>query len=123
MYRSQDGFRMGSQDGFRMGEVGCRRTPFPTREHPIWDRSIIEATLTKSTPHYWRVEGFAADGVETIGVADESDKILARLPVRDSVYQLSHVPKGATRVLALDDEGEVVSRASALGFPEGQAQP
>jgi hypothetical protein len=105
------------QDGFRVGGFGCRRTPFPTREQPIWDESIIEATLTESTPHYWRVQGFAADGVETIGVADESDKFLARLPVRDNVYHLSHVPKGATRVLALNDEGEVVSRASALGSP------
>lgn len=96
--------------GVQPGVGGCTQT-FPTPAEPILDESPIEDCIGCSGPHYVRVEGFAADGVAEVGVAEESGRIGARIPVVDNVYHLAALPDGDfTRIFAFDAEGDVVAR-------------
>jgi hypothetical protein len=78
---------------------------------PIWDMSVVEATLKRSTPHWWRVEGLAADGVNRIGIVNAAGQIMAEAPVVNNIYHLAKLPPGDhSKLVALDRDGHIVAR-------------
>jgi hypothetical protein len=93
------------------GEVCPGGAPFPSMLRPILDFSVYEASpgTDRDDLTIFRIEGFAADGVTTVGVLNRARKVSLRLPVADNVYVLSHVPPGLTgSVVPLDGDGNPI---------------
>jgi hypothetical protein len=92
------------------GEV-CPREPFPSASRPTLDFSVYEGhTRSPDDLTLYRIEGFAADGVAAIGIANRAGRVALRVPVSGNVYVLSHVPPGLSgTVVALDAGGAVIS--------------
>jgi hypothetical protein len=80
---------------------------FPSPEHPILDSSVFGAQNGEPL-RLITVEGFAADGVATIGLENPAGIVVRRIPVIGNVYRLGAVPPGLTRVVAFDVTGKVL---------------
>jgi hypothetical protein len=80
---------------------------FPTPEHPVLDKSIVEASVDKPNPHIFRLQGFAADAVKEIAFRRANGELVARTPVRDNVYLRSTgLPDDTDTIVALDASGK-----------------
>jgi hypothetical protein len=80
---------------------------FPSPDRPILDSSVFGAEAGESL-HVITVEGFAADGVATIGLENAAGIVARRIPVIGNVYRLGTVPPGLVRVVAFDADGKVL---------------
>lgn len=72
--------------------LSCPRG-FPSAEVPLFDRSVVQADK-ESGVRMLRVEGFAADGVTSVGVVDAAGRLVAETPVDENVYAFAIVPLG-----------------------------
>ena len=99
-----------------LGIEACAFSPqFPSRGRPVLDFSLVEPQLSDDTTRVVRIEGIAADGVETVAWFDSSGRIVARTPVVDNVYSLMRPPAAAVAGYeALAASGAVVYRFSYL---------
>jgi hypothetical protein len=98
---------------YRFGALTC--TPeFPSRARPLLDLTIFHR---HGPPHGWpptsltigRSEGFAADGVASVGFRTPTDAIVGTTRVSGNTYSFSTIPKGPLAALvALDTSDEVV---------------
>jgi hypothetical protein len=86
--------------------VACSAA-FPSPERPILDRSVFGADTGESL-HVITLEGFAADGVATIGLENLAGVVARRIRVTGNVYRLGAVPPGLVRIVALDTNGKVL---------------
>jgi hypothetical protein len=98
----------------RIGGAMCpmTATAFPSSARPILDFSLFEATShVRGNLHVVDGQGFAADGVASVALLDESGRLIARSPATDNVYTLD-VPHGqvATTIAAYADDGTEVAR-------------
>lgn len=98
----------------RIGGAMCPQTPtaFPSAGRPILDFSLFEDTShVRGNMHVVTSQGFAADGVSSVALLDESGRVVARAPATDNVYALD-VPRGqiATTVAAYAADGTEVDR-------------
>ena len=92
--------------GDHLGNTSCPgpEAAFPTPSNPVLDLSIFESTThVPGDVHIVSAQGFAADGVRTIALLDEHDRVVARAPVTANVYAVD-VPAGrsASAVVAYD---------------------
>jgi hypothetical protein len=106
-------FLRGSVNEDDEAEVGsgiCGWEPTPFR--PVLDLSPVEA----GGPQGFRVlsiEGFAADGIDSIAVVDESEGRVAEIAVRDNVYKVTaYAPSRVSGLLFLDGAGNIVHNYS-----------
>jgi hypothetical protein len=102
------------------GQITCPISPaFPSPERPILDLAVYHGQFAPSgggaspggmTCCLWRLEGFAADGVASVGVETASGTVEAVTPVQDNVYiRTSKLPSEAVRaIVALDGNGDRV---------------
>jgi hypothetical protein len=88
-----------------LGSIVCS-PQFPSPAMPILDQSTFSGSPTQ--PSLERVEGFAADGVSTIGILTANGKIEAETPVQDNVYsRVDGLPdESVTGIVALDGNGD-----------------
>jgi hypothetical protein len=98
----------------RIGGTMCPHadSTFPSPSRPILDFSLFEATShVRGDTHLITGQGFAADGVASVALVDETGHVIARAPTSSNVYTLD-VPEGdvATAVAAYDDDGTEVAR-------------
>jgi hypothetical protein len=93
------------------GEVCPRGGPFPSASRPTLDFSVYEGrSADRDDMRLFRIEGFAADGVAAVGIANRAGQVGLRVPVSNNVYVLSPVPPGLTgAIVALDGGGSVMS--------------
>jgi hypothetical protein len=94
------------------GAEACSRgVSFPSASRPTLDFSVYEGvTPDRTDMRIFRIEGFAADGVAAVGIANRAGHVAQRVPVSNNVYVLSHVPPGLTgAIVALDAGGSVMS--------------
>lgn len=80
---------------------------FPSPQRPILDSSVFGADVGEAL-HLVAVEGFAADGVATIGLENAAGVMVSRIPVMGNVYRLRGIPASAVRVVALDASGKTL---------------
>ena len=80
-------------------------TAFPSPERPILDSSVFGADAGEPL-HVVAVEGFAADGIATIGLENAAGVMVSRIPVMGNVYRLRGIPANAVRVVAFDATGK-----------------
>jgi hypothetical protein len=111
-------YRVGRRSGDDCYGVGARSSrgdhfslvcsaAFPSRQQPILDTSVFGADAGESL-HVISVEGFAADGVATIGLENPAGLVARRIAVIGNVYRLAVVPPGLTRLVAFDAQGNVL---------------
>lgn len=98
----------------RIGGTMCPHTAsaFPSPARPILDFSLFEATShVRGDTRVVNGQGFAADGVASVALLDETGQMIARAPTSNNVYTLD-VPDGdvATAVAAYDEHGAEVAR-------------
>jgi hypothetical protein len=75
---------IGALDGPRLlGSISCS-PDFPPPERPIYDESTFRGPIAR--PYANRLEGFAADGVASVGFLTVDGDVAAVTPVRDNVY-------------------------------------
>jgi hypothetical protein len=88
-----------------LGSIMCS-PDFPSATLPILDQSTFSGSpeLASMT----RLEGFAADGVSTIGILTMNGKVEAETPVQDNVYsRVDGFPDGTVAgIVALDENGD-----------------
>jgi hypothetical protein len=108
-------FGTGSVSGgtYRLGAATC--TPeFPSRARPLLDMTIFHRD---GAPHGWpptslvigRSEGFAADGVVSVGFTTPIGDIVGKTRVDGNTYIHATIPKGSLDALvALDASDDVV---------------
>jgi hypothetical protein len=88
-----------------LGSIMCS-PDFPSATLPILDQSRFSGSpeLLSMT----RLEGFAADGVSTIGILTMNGKVEAETPVQDNVYSRADgLPdEGFVGIVALDANGD-----------------
>ena len=102
-------FVAGWGDGaqLQLGTIGCPLS-FPSREQPVLDYSSFRQGLHEPYPHIVEFKGFAADGVEAVGVRDRTGRV-HWAAVANNVYALDRVPAlPVEAVLARDAAGKVV---------------
>jgi hypothetical protein len=93
------------------GEVCPRGAPFPSAVRTTLDFSVYEGQkVDREDMSLFRIEGFAADGVASVGVRNRAGHLTWRVPVSDNVYVLRRVPPGLIgAIVALDAGGSVMS--------------
>ena len=112
-----DGHCFGVGSASNIGDLGGEVCPqgvaFPSASRPTLDLSVYEGqTGDRGDMTLFRIEGFAADGVDAVGIVNRARHVVWRVPVSKNVYVLSHVPPGLTgAIVALDDAGSVISGA------------
>jgi hypothetical protein len=85
--------------------VTCPRGGFPRGGQPILDFSVYESTRHDVRElSLFRVEGFAADGVEAIEFLRPNGSVAVRVPVAGNVYATTSVPQGPIAGLAAVDK-------------------
>jgi hypothetical protein len=97
-----------------IGTVGATRLfgsivcvpDFPSPLRPILDRSVFRGSVTQ--PIVSRLEGFAADGVASVGVVNANGDLEALTPVQDNVYsRIDGLPRQTIRrIVAFDANGK-----------------
>jgi len=97
-----------------IGVISCRTAApyFPSATEPILDVSVVGADAGDQRLHFYRVQGFAADGVGQINVLDAPGAIIDVVPVIDNVYDsgATPLPAAAVEIEAVDASGNVLSR-------------
>jgi hypothetical protein len=96
---------IGTTDAPRLlGSIACS-PDFPSPARPIFDQSTSRGPIAQ--PHVNRLEGFAADGVASVGLVTTDGDLAAVTPVQDNVYLategLPAEPVGG--IVALDANG------------------
>lgn len=104
-------FGTGESDAtWPIGAIKCRIAPpyFPSPELPVLDLSQIAMQQGDVRPTYVRIEGFAADGVASVGAVDEDGAVIDRIPVRGNVYS-APAPPSTVRLVALSEDNTVLA--------------
>ncbi len=114
LYRvGTDCYGVGPNSGtdYRFGQLSCDPA-FPSKDHPVLDFTVFRGKLVNgriASHVVWRSEGFAADGVTSIGFRNDAGEIVGETPVGGNTYSHSSIPLGSLRALvALDASGAVV---------------
>jgi hypothetical protein len=89
------------------GSAACLGTSsaFPSPSEPMLDWSVFHTRPGDGASHVWRLEGFAADGVASVGVITVDGDLEAVTPVQDNVYM-------ANRDLPIQPIREIVAFAA-----------
>ena len=71
----------------------CTRGRFPTTGHPVLDFSVYEGTRHDVRElSLYRVEGLAADGVDSVEFLRPNGKVALSVPVSENAYATTEVP-------------------------------
>jgi len=103
----------GRQVGLITGEE-CPEGTFPTRERPVLDYSVYEATSRDRSDSLslFRAEGFAADGVASVAFVGPAGDVVLSLPVRANVFAAKvNGRRPVSRLVAYDSSGREVWRS------------
>jgi hypothetical protein len=102
-----------------LGRIDCPITPrFPSAALPILNLSVYHSSsLDDRRCCLWRLEGFAADAVTSVGVVTASGRIEAVTPVQDNVFlRTEDLPKETILgMVAFDANGNEVYRECFTG--------
>ena len=91
-----------------LGMLQCTND-FPSRQFPLLDLSIVQVTSRGAEASPLRVEGFAVDGIASIGLLDTHGGVVATSDVVGNTFGFDSVPPAATGELdAYDHGGHVV---------------
>jgi hypothetical protein len=104
-------FGTGASDAaWPVGAIKCRVAApyFPSPELPVLDLSDVAMQAGDVRPSYVRIEGFAADGVASIGAVDEDGTVTERVPVNGNVYS-APAPPNTVRLVALSQDNTVLA--------------
>lgn len=95
------------------GSVVCQRGGFPSGGNPVLDFSVYEGTRHDVKElSLFRVEGFAADGVDAVQFFRPNGDVALTVPVSGNVYSAASPPKGPIAgFAALDKEGKRLWRS------------
>lgn len=97
-----------------VGVISCRTAApyFPSATVPILDLSVVGADAGDQQLHFYRLQGFAADGVTQLNVLDPAGAVIDTVPVIDNVYTsgATTLPATAVAIEALDASGHVLAR-------------
>lgn len=90
-----------------LGSITCS-PDFPSPSRPILDQSRFVRHGTNANPSLARLEGFAANGVASVGVVTVSGRLEAVTPVEDNVYlRTDSLPaESILELVALDANGK-----------------
>jgi hypothetical protein len=91
------------------GGIKCWASP-----HPIMDFTLVEATRADPELRVYQSEGFAADGIDTVELADATGNVIASTKVRHNIFQFKSVRKGAKQLVARGRDG---GRLTAEALP------
>jgi hypothetical protein len=96
----------------QLGVETCALSPaFPSPGRPVLDFSLVEPVPGGETARIIRIEGVAADGIESIAWFDASGSIVARVEVTHNVYSLTKPLAAAVAGYeAFDPSGAVLYR-------------
>jgi hypothetical protein len=91
-------------------DVGCESdsAAFPSARNPV---SVF--------PVGGRIAGFAADGVASVALVDDTGATLASANVSQNLFVGGAMPMGPVTVIALDAKGNVLARVSAAAVRAG----
>ena len=101
----------GNGSATRPGEVGVLDCPDRVGDRPLieFNGGVAIAPSTGRVAGPSTADGFAADGVATIEARDADDNVLATVSPKNNVYAFpTPLPKGVTKLVALDDAGRVL---------------
>jgi hypothetical protein len=104
-------FGTGASDAtWPVGAIKCRIAApyFPSPELPVLDLSDVGMQTGGVRPSYVRIEGFAADGVASIGAVEEDGTVTERIPVDGNVYS-APAPANTVRLVALSEDNTVLA--------------
>jgi hypothetical protein len=78
---------------------------FPSEE-PVLDVSVVH-TDSAGNASFYRVEGWASDGVGSVEVEDATGAAIAEVPVQNNIYSIDpeSLPTGAVTIVAKDQSG------------------
>lgn len=97
-----------------LGVISCRVAEpyFPSAEQPILDESVVGSDAGEAEMHFYRVQGFASDGIATINILNDHGSVLAALPVVDNTYSSGSavLPNDAAAIEALDPTGNILAK-------------
>jgi len=96
----------------QLGVETCSLSPaFPSPGRPVLDFSLVEPVLGGEIARIIRIEGIAADGVDSVAWLDASGTIVTRVRVTNNVYSLTKPPAAAVAGYeAFDPSGAVLYR-------------
>ena len=97
----------------RLGQISCPQSPaFPSPSRPILDLAVYHGAPGTTLPLegspccLWRLEGFAADGVASVGVETSDGRVVATTDVVDNVYlRTDDLPSEPVRAIVAFDSG------------------
>ena len=102
-----------SVNEYRLDAVVC--TPaFPSKARPLLDMTVFKGSgepyKRPTALSIWKSEGFAADGVASVGFKNSVGEIVGKTQVIGNTYSHSSIPAETLDALvALDSSGEVVA--------------
>jgi hypothetical protein len=101
-------------------EYACETAanPFPSPDVPVINVGRQQGTRDPELLEYLQFAGFAADAVDRVGIIDKNDRVIPVADVVDNVYYAPKPPPGAKRMVALNEEGEVIWRSAGVQRPE-----
>jgi hypothetical protein len=77
--------------------------------HPIMDFTLVEATRDDPELRVYQSEGLAADGIDTVELADAAGTVIASTKVKHNIFQFKNVRKGAKQLVARGQDGRRVT--------------
>ncbi|MDQ4030409.1 MAG: hypothetical protein M3168_05150 [Actinomycetota bacterium] len=102
-------------DGVRLEATECATGEFPSAQQPVLDLSVVELS-TPDAARVVRLEGLAADRVDTIRLVNASGAVIATTPVVENLYALTVVPdRPVVALVARDASGRQLARISYVG--------
>jgi hypothetical protein len=105
---------------WQLTNYGCETgfTRFPDPEQPVMVVGRLQIIPGTQSMVYQSFAGFAADGVERIGVIDEQDRSIEVTSVVDNVFFTPRPPGRVKAVTAIDEAGEVIWRSAGVQLPD-----
>lgn len=99
-----------ANDSRRLGSAACSEA-FPSAKQPVLNLSVIGGRIGSPAIYVQRGEGFAADGIASVGFLDAGGDVVGKTTVSDNVYKLGAVPSvPVTAFVAFDRAGAIVYR-------------
>jgi hypothetical protein len=89
------------------GGIKCWTSP-----RPIMDFTLVEATRDDPELRVYQSEGLAADGIDSIELADANGTVIASTKVTHNIFRFKNVRKGAKQLVARGGDGGRVTSES-----------
>jgi hypothetical protein len=113
-------YALGVQSG-SFNLLACPGT-FPSDQLPLLDFSVAEKDLASGESRLDSVQGFAADGIATVTVSDNSGRSIAQTGTSDNLYHISRIDGNGMKIVARDATGEVVYSKTVSSEPVTSAE-